>query len=167
MADTRSEHNGIRTRLVRGTRPRLPRADELLDLALKRGRRRDFADRSFIRPFERLLEACNGEADLSLLGIRALRVDFLRFLRNLLHFDEFEAACPSVLSRPIRAPVFITGMPRSGTTFLHRLILQDPSTNAPRLFQLVDPEASRAGRIESALRKRWVSFQLALFRMIS
>ena len=108
MAETRSERDAVRTGLIRTTRPRLPRADELLDLALKRGRRRDFADRSFIRPFERLLEACDAEADLSLLGIRALRVDVLRFLRNLLRFEEFEAACPSVLSRPIQAPVFIT-----------------------------------------------------------
>jgi len=146
---------------------RLPRVDELLDLALKRGRRRDFADRSFIRPFERLLEACDAEADLSVLGIRALRVDVLRFLRNLLRFEDFEAACPSVLSRPIQAPVFITGMPRSGTTFLHRLILQDPSTIAPRLFQLVYPHASRAGRLETALRRRWVGLQLAVFRTLS
>jgi hypothetical protein len=167
MAETRSERDAVRTGLIRTTRPRLPRADELLDLALKRGRRRDFADRSFIRPFERLLEACDAEADLSLLGIRALRVDVLRFLRNLLRFEEFEAACPSVLSRPIQAPVFITGMPRSGTTFLHRLILQDPSTIAPRLFQLVYPHASRAGRFETALRRRWVGLQLAVFRMLS
>jgi hypothetical protein len=114
-----------------------------------------------------LLEACDAEADLSLLGIRALRVDVLRFLRNLLRFEEFEAACPSVLSRPIQAPLFITGMPRSGTTFLHRLILQDPSTIAPRLFQLVYPHASRAGRFETALRRRWVGLQLAVFRMLS
>jgi hypothetical protein len=167
MADTRSEHDAIRTRLIRTTGARLPRVDELLDLALKRGRRRDFADRSFIRPFERLLEACDAEADLSVLGIRALRVDVLRFLRNLLRFEDFEAACPSVLSRPIQAPVFITGMPRSGTTFLHRLILQDPGTIAPRLFQLVYPHASRAGRLETALRRRWVGWQLAVFRMLS
>jgi hypothetical protein len=167
MADTRSEHSGMYTRFVRGTGLRLPRADELLDLALKRSRRRDFADCSFIHPFKRLLESCNAEADLSVLGIRALRVDVLRFLRNLLRFEEFEAACPSVLSRPIQAPVFITGMPRSGTTFLHRLILQDPSTIAPRLFQLVYPHASRGGRFETALRKRWVGLQLALFRMLS
>jgi len=167
MAETRSERDAVRTRLIRATRPRLPRADELLDLALKRGRRRDFADRSFIRPFERLLEACDAEADLSMLGIRALRVDVLRFLRNLLRFEDFEAACPSVLSRPIQAPVFITGMPRSGTTFLHRLILQDPGTIAPRLFELVYPHASRAGRLETALRRRWVGLQLAVFRTLS
>jgi len=167
MADTSSEHNGIRTSFVRGIRPRVPRADELIELALKRSGRRDFADHSFIRPFERLLEACKAEADLSMLGIRALRVDVLRFLRNLLRFEEFEDACPSVLARPIQAPVFITGVPRSGTTFLHRLILQDPRTIAPRLFQLVYPHASRSGRFETALGKRWVGLQLALFRMLS
>jgi len=167
MRDMGSEHNGIRASFMRRTRPRLPRADELVDLALKRSRRRDFADLSFIGPFERLLEACNAEANLSMLGIRALRVDVLRFLRNLLRFEEFEAAHPSVLSRPIQAPVFITGMPRSGTTLLHRLILQDPGTIAPRLFQLVYPHASRSGRFETALRKRWVGLQLVLFRMLS
>lgn len=167
MAATQSQHNRIRTRLVRRARPPIPRAEELLELALKRGKRHDFADRSFIRPFEHLLDACSEEADLSVFGIRALRVDVLRCLRNLLLFDEFEAACPSVLSRPIRAPVFITGMPRSGTTFLHRLILQDPGTTAPRLFQLVYPHLSRGGRFEAARRKRWVSLQLAVFRMIA
>jgi sulfotransferase family protein len=162
MGDTHNEHIGARTRLVGGPRRHPLRAGELLESALKRGKRHEFADGSFIRPFERLLEACNEEADLSGLGVRALRIDVLRCLRNLLRFDEVEAASPCVLSRPIQAPVFITGMPRSGTTFLHRLILQDPSTIAPRLFQLVYPYASQAG-----LRKRWVSLQLALFRMIA
>jgi hypothetical protein len=156
-----------RTRLVGGSRRGPLRADELLESALKRGKRGDFADDSFVDPFEHLLEACNEEADLSGFGFRALRIDVLRCLRNLLQFDEIEASCPSVLSRPIPAPVFITGMPRSGTTFLHRLILQDPNTTAPRLFQLVYPYASQASPVGTALRKRWVSLQLTLFRMIA
>jgi Sulfotransferase family len=166
VADTHNERLGAARRLPGRPRRRQLRAGELLESALKRGRRHDFADRSFIRPFERLLEACNEEADLSLFGVRALRIDVLRCLRNLLYFDEIEASCPAVLSRPIQAPVFITGMPRSGTTFLHRLILQDPSTNAPRLFQLVYPYASQAS-LATALRKKCVSLQLALFRMIA
>src|SRR6516162_3281922 len=167
MADTQSEYVGARPKL-NGSKRRGPlRADELLESALKRGKRRDFADRSFIRPFEHLLSACNEEADLSALGVRALRVDVLRCLRNLLQFDEIEADFPAVLARPISSPVFITGMPRSGTTFLHRLILQDPGTNGPRLFQLVYPYASQASRLGTALRKRWVSVQLSLFRMIA
>jgi hypothetical protein len=104
---------------------------------------------------------------LSLFGVRAARIDILRCLRNQLHFDDIESDCPSILARPIQAPVFITGMPRSGTTFLHRLILQDPNTIAPRLFQLVYPCASPADYVGTALRKRWVSLQLALFRLIA
>jgi hypothetical protein len=141
-------------------------ADELLESALKRGKRRDFADRTFIRPFEYLLKACNEEADLSVFGARALRIDVLRCLRTVLQFDAMEVAQPSILERPIHAPVFITGMPRSGTTFLHRLILQDPGTIAPRLFQLVYPYASQAG-FGATLLKRWVSLQLTLFRLIA
>ncbi|HEY6824945.1 MAG TPA: sulfotransferase, partial [Steroidobacteraceae bacterium] len=163
MADTM---NGARTRPTAGTHPPPLRADELLESALRKGKRQDFADRSFIRHFEHLLKACNEEADLSSFGRRALRIDVLRCLRNLLYFDRIEAACPGVLSRRILAPVFITGMPRSGTTFLHRLILQDPGNIAPRLFQLVYPYASQAG-FGTALRKRWVSLQLALFRLIA
>jgi hypothetical protein len=167
MADTHSGYVGAHRRLNGRIRRRPLRADELLESALKRGRRRDFADRSFIRPFMHLLQACNEEADLSVLGVRALRVDVLRCLRNLLHFDEIEASSPAVLARPIKAPVFITGMPRSGTTFLHRLILQDPSTIAPRLFQLVYPYGSQASCVGTALRKRWVSLQLTLFRLLA
>jgi hypothetical protein len=165
MSDTPNEYPGARARPVAGRRPL--RADELLAAALSRGRHRDFTDRSFIRPLERLLEACNEEADLTAFGSRALKLDVLRCLRNLLQFDEIEAASPDVLARPIRAPVFITGMPRSGTTFLHRLILQDPGTIAPRLFQLVYPGALQGGPVRAALRKSWVSLQLALFRMIA
>jgi Sulfotransferase family len=164
---TPEEHIGARTRVVGAHRQRPLRADELLDSALRRAKRHQFADRSFIRPFEHLLRACNEEANLSAFGVRALKVDVSRCLRTLLLFDEMEAASPSVLTRPIRAPLFITGMPRSGTTFLHRLILQDPGTIAPRLFQLVYPYAAQNGSLATTLRKRWVSLQLALFRMIA
>jgi Sulfotransferase family len=167
MPESNNECSRSTTRHANATRRRGLCADELLESALRRGKRRDFADRSFVRPFEHLLEACNEEADLTPFGTRALRLDVLRCLRNQLRFDEIESGRPCILARPIEAPVFITGMPRSGTTFLHRLILQDPNTIAPRLFQLVYPYASQAGRLETALRKKWVSLQLALFRIIA
>src|SRR6201987_666051 len=167
MAGTHDEQFGLHTRATGLSRRRPLRADELLESALRRGKRRDFADRSFVRPFEHLLNACHEEADLSVFGVRALRIDVLRCLRNLLRFDEVEAARPGVLSRPIRAPVFITGMPRSGTTFLHRLILQDPGTIGPRLFQLVYPDTPLASCVGAGIRKRWVSLQLTLFRLMA
>jgi hypothetical protein len=158
---------GVSRSNVGDNRSRRLRPSELLESALKRAGRRDFSDRSFIRPLEHLLSACNEEADLSTFGVHATRIDVMRCLRNLLRFDAIEESCPAVVERPIHAPVFITGMPRSGTTFLHRLILQDPGTAAPRLFQLVYPNASPASHWRTALRKRSVSVQLALFRMFA
>jgi len=143
------------------------RAEDLLESALKRARRRSFSDRSFVRSLEHLIEACLEEADLSTFGIRALRIDIMRCLKNLLRFDALEDAHPAVLAREIRAPVFITGMPRSGTTFLHRLILQDPRIAAPRLFELMYPCVGRTSCVGAALRKGWVSLQLSLLGMIA
>ena len=141
-------------------------AEELLDSALRSAGRTDFAARSFVPALRRLLEACNQEANLTRLGARALRYDVLRCLRNLLRLDAFEESSPGLLATSVRAPVFITGMPRSGTTFLHRLIVQDPNTNALRLYQLVHPDVSHSGYIETCLRKAVVRLQLALFRVI-
>jgi hypothetical protein len=164
---TTKQPPGVSSRRITGSgRPPL-RAYELLARALERAKRRDFANHSFVQPLEQLLSACNEEASLSLFGARALKIDVLRCLRNLLHFDAVEDACPSIVARPIVAPVFITGMPRSGTTFLHRLILQDPGTAGPRLFQLVYPYGSSASPLLTALRKRSVSLQLALFRLFA
>jgi hypothetical protein len=140
---------------------------QLLESALSGSGREDFANRSFVPALKRLIEACRHEANLSRLGALALRHDVLRCLGNLLRFDELEARFPAVLAAPVRAPVFITGMPRSGTTFLHRLIVQDPGTMAPRLYHLVHPDVAHAGPAASFLRKTGVRLQLALFRLIA
>ena len=46
---------------------------------------------------------------------------------------------PGILRQPIERPIFITGLPRSGTTFLHRLLLEDPDNRAPRVWQTIYP----------------------------
>lgn len=159
---------------LRPTSTAVPRAaspafeiEELLESALRSSGRADFAARSFVPALLRLLEACNEEANLTRLGTLALRYDVLRCLRNLLRFDKLEESAPALLATPVRAPVFITGMPRSGTTFLHRLIVQDPNTTALRLCQLVHPDVSHSGCIDSWRRKAVVRLQLALFRLIA
>lgn len=141
------------------------RVDELLESALSSGRR-EFSDRSFVPALERLLESCSQEADLSLLGTQALKADLLRCLKNLLRLEAVEAESPAVLTRPLQAPVFITGMPRSGTTFLHRLILQDPAVAGPRLYQLVYPCAPTHSW-QTSLRRIWVRLQLGIFRIMA
>ncbi|MFH1053110.1 MAG: sulfotransferase [Candidatus Woesearchaeota archaeon] len=51
----------------------------------------------------------------------------------------------------VKGPVIITGVPRSGTTLLHRLMSEDPNTRAPYTFEIemsVPPMAMGANPLE-------------------
>src|SRR6185437_3697766 len=69
-----------------------------------------------------LLPAYDREASLSALGRFAARWDVARCLTNLYRLNVEEARTLAILDEPIEAPVIITGLPRTGSTFLHRLL---------------------------------------------
>jgi hypothetical protein len=122
------------------------RVDALLALARRRSGLGEFGDTAFIDPLRRLLSACTDEASLSLIGRMATRWDVVRFLTNLLRFRDAEWRDPGIRRQPIERPIFITGLPRSGTTFLHRLLLEDPDNRAPLVWQTIYPYPPRRGR---------------------
>ena len=142
-------------------------ADQMLAAALKRARRPDFSDRSFEGPLRRLLTAYAAESDLSGFGRYAVRFDVMRSLRNLLHFDAMEERKPELLRRQIERPIFIMGLPRSGTTFLHELLIQDPTTAAPLSWQLVYPNWPRFGKLGAGLFKTLVRTQFGMMRLLA
>ncbi|MBW4051563.1 MAG: sulfotransferase [Proteobacteria bacterium] len=142
-------------------------AGEMLTAALKRSKRQGFADRSFAQPLQRLVDSCNRESDLNSLGRNAVRFEIRRSLHNLLEFERRERADPSVLARRIERPIFITGMPRSGSTFLHRLLVRDPSVAAPLSWRLVHPHPSSAGWLGESLNRARVQAQFYLMRLLA
>jgi hypothetical protein len=89
----------------------------------------------------------------------------MRCLRNLLCLDAAEERDPAILSRSIRRPIFITGLPRSATSFLHGLLAQDARIAVPRCWQLIYPYGS--GNFGADLSKMQVNLQLRLFRFAS
>jgi hypothetical protein len=121
-------------------------AEPLLAAARRRSGLSDFGDASFVDPLRRLLSACMDEASLSLVGRMATRWDVLRFLTNLLRFQDAEARDAGIQRQQIGRPIFITGLPRSGTTFLHRLLLNDPDNRAPLVWQTIYPYPPAQGR---------------------
>jgi Sulfotransferase family len=140
-------------------------AHRLMALALARAGRRDFSDHSFVEPLRRLLSAYAQEADLSRFGRHAVHFDVLRSLANLLKLDEAEEANPSIVERSIAEPIFITGLPRSATTFLHTLLAQDPANAVPRGWQFIYPYPRSVLGLD--LRRLEVEAEFALFRLLS
>jgi sulfotransferase family protein len=142
-------------------------ADELIAMAQRRTRLTDFGGTPFEAPLRNLLRACFEDANLSVVGRIATRWDMVRFLSNLLRFVEEEKRKPEILAQPITRPIFISGLPRSGTTFLHSLLAEDPANLVPRVWQLIHPYPLDGARTGRDLRPRRVARQLRLFGVIA
>jgi hypothetical protein len=141
--------------------------EPMIAAALKRAGRDGFEDRSFFHPLQRLIASCNTESDLNGLGRNAVKFEIRRSLHNLLEFERRERDDPAVLTRPIDRPIFITGMPRSGSTFLHRLLVRDPAVAAPLSWRLVHPHPSTAGRLGEGFNRVRVQAQFYLMRLLA
>jgi hypothetical protein len=138
--------------------------DPLLQIAHRRTGLHDFGDTSFVDPLTRLLDACSNEAALSLVGRSATKWDIVRFLSNSLIVQDAAARCPEMTAMPIEQPVFITGLPRSGTTFLHRLMLTDRANRAPAVWETIAPSPIAGTREQRIAR---VARQLKVFEWLA
>ncbi len=99
----------------------------------------DFGDAGFREPLRRLLESLEHEAELTLLGRMIARNDVVRLLENRLHMRETFKRHPEIGEHPIRRPLFIIGLPRTGTTILHELLAQDPANRVPLSWEVMHP----------------------------
>ncbi len=114
-------------------------AVELAKLAQRRTGLADFGDARFEEPLEVLVRSYEEEAALSSVGRLAARWDAVRFLSNLLMLRDAEKRTPAILEQTIDRPIFISGLPRSGTTFLHGLLGQDPANLTVRCWETIYP----------------------------
>lgn len=82
-------------------------------------------------------------------GWQTLRTRYVDCLATRMAVDEFHRANPAVTSSRIERPVFILGMPRTGTTMLSYLLETDPANRSLlrwEAYNLVPPAASGALR---------------------
>lgn len=138
-------------------------ADALMSQALRRTGRAEFRDRSFVPALRLLLECYEREADLNVFGRHAARWDALRCLSNLSRFEAEEERQPDVLLERIERPIFITGLPRSGTSLLHSLLALDSSLRVPRCWQTIFPYPGKG----ADRRRAQVDRQLRLFQHLA
>src|SRR5262249_48164866 len=66
------------------------------------------------------------KAKLSVAGAPIFRQKFLAHLINRLRIEDYFAKHPEIAKEDIAAPLVIVGLPRTGTTKLHRLLSRDP-----------------------------------------
>jgi hypothetical protein len=91
----------------------------------------DFGDPSFREGLDVLVKAWNEEAKLTEAGMGRIESSVVATLAQRLKVEDYLKANPQLLEAPIAAPVFVFGLPRTGTTLAINLFAADP---AARVF---------------------------------
>src|SRR5882672_9157254 len=129
-------------------------AADLIETAKRRCGLDDFGDGDFFEALSRLLESCQNEARLNLIGKIALKTDVLETLCARLKMERDRHLYPNISRQEIREPVFIVGLPRSGTSLLDRLLSADPEHRCPLMWEVRAPAPptrdQEIGRIQRA-----------------
>src|SRR6184192_1287965 len=132
--------NGCGALLEKTRIPRTPlRAFDLIETAKRRCDLDDFGRGGFFEAISRLLESCHRESRLNLIGRIALKNDVVRTLCSRLLMERDRQLYPGIARQEIRKPVFIVGLPRSGTTLFHTLLAADPEHRAPLTWEVMTP----------------------------
>jgi hypothetical protein len=97
----------------------------------------DFGDTWWEEPFLRLCTSLDQEARLHLPGRLRTRAELQLILQNRLRLVDAWSRDPAILDQPVVAPIVVTGLGRSGTTFLHELLACDPANRPPLLWELL------------------------------
>lgn len=111
-----------------------------LNYAMKKTKLNDFGDTKFIESYSKIMSCEVQLAErYTNLGYVASKIELgMGWVRRLKLINYFKQN-PDVAQVSIRSPVFVMGLPRTGTTFLHRLLSLDPAVRAPITWELLAP----------------------------
>ncbi len=132
--------NGVGGALRRLGLPLLELDEErLLSAARKATGCSDFGGDHFREGLRQLIDSINREARPNIIGRLTARATFQGNLENRLRLQAHRAKHPEVAEQQIRRPIFILGLPRTGTTILFNLLALDPTTRAPLSWEVERP----------------------------
>jgi hypothetical protein len=113
--------------------------DDLVAVARAIDGLEDFGDDSYREPLEQLCWSLQHEARLNAIGGPIVRQRLLDILATRLRVEEYFRRFPEIAEEDIVEPLFIVGLPRTGTTMLHRTIAADHRMLAPLWYEVRYP----------------------------
>ena len=127
--------------------------ERLLHVAQRKTGLSDFGDDGFRMPLRTLIRSYNEEGGLACIARLIMRRKISAALVNRLLVTNALHRHPEILQVPIRRPIFIVSLPRTGTTFLHKLLAQDPHARPLLAWETLMP-ARRPADIDRGLDPR-------------
>ncbi|HEY2430893.1 MAG TPA: sulfotransferase, partial [Acidimicrobiales bacterium] len=114
-------------------------ADALVEGASRATGLDDFGGDSYREGLDRLTDSLHAEADLTPAGSQLLGFRLRQLLANRLRIEEVFRSHPEIADEAVAAPLFIIGLPRTGTTALSQLLAVDPQVRSLRLWESSEP----------------------------
>jgi hypothetical protein len=99
----------------------------------------DFGDERFVGRLRMLTHALASEGRLSDVGRVMAHGQLVQLLKNRLKVEALVARHPEITRVPIRAPIVVVGLPRTGTTHLHNLMAADPALRSLPYWESLEP----------------------------
>ena len=99
----------------------------------------DWGDDGFEEAFNRFVDALNTEAELTPEGVERTRSHILKLLVGRLRLFADRKTYPDIAKEEVRTPLVVTGLGRSGTSYLNALIAADERNHAPLHWQVWSP----------------------------
>lgn len=99
----------------------------------------DFGPDDFREGLTRLCESLESEAELTAFGRLIAQTDILLTLENRLKLIHAFKVNRELSGAPVKRPLFILGLPQSGTALLHDLLAQDPDNRVPMTWETKYP----------------------------
>ena len=114
-------------------------ADALIAEAVAATGLDDFGRDTFRRGLGELTESLNASADLTEMGTEILGQRLRGLLASRLRVEDTYRQHPEIDDQEVEGPVFVVGLPRTGTTALSQLVAADPQIRSLRVWESGSP----------------------------
>lgn len=99
----------------------------------------DFGDRWFLAPLTALVDSLNSEGDLSEMGGYLQSANLTKYLGERLRLVQLLKDHPEIAAEKVEILAEIVGLPRTGSTMLHRLLTCSTEVTSTFSWELLNP----------------------------
>jgi len=137
--------------------------DGLLGAAREKTGLTDFGDEWFVEPLRVLVAALVTEARLSELGLALTQRRLTALLADRLRLRQLQSSHPSILDEDVTVAAEICGLPRTGSTLMHRLLASSPHVTSTLSWETSYPLPFPGEGPDAAERKKRAQDRAQLF----
>ncbi|WP_028926563.1 sulfotransferase family protein [Pseudonocardia acaciae] len=143
------------------------RVDELLAAARAKAGSDEFGDEWFLEPLCALVTSLNDEARLSELGLAMTRRRLTALLVDRLRLRALQRRHPEILDVEVDLAAEICGLPRTGSTLMHRLLAASPRLTSTLSWETAYPIPFPGEAPDAPERKRRAQERTRMFLELS